>query len=196
MSLTNTALRNAKARSKAYKLTDGNGLYCLINQSGKYFRMDYRFQDKRKTFSLGVYPEVSLVGARENATEARKLLNSGIDPSQYKQQLRSTDQNRQENALETVAREWFLKYRQTWAVSHADTVITRLEQNILPWLGNRPIKEITTPELWYRRKVSEGDKGPIEYEFAKRRVVLSKDGVPDALKTPLTCRPYLAPYKD
>jgi len=129
MNLTNTALRNAKARPNAYKLTDGNGLYCLINQAGKYFRLDYRFQGKRKTLSLGVYPEVSLAEAREKATQARKLLKSGIDPSQYKQQLRSTDQNRQENAFETVAREWFLKYRQSWALSHADTVIARLEQN-------------------------------------------------------------------
>ena len=169
MNLTNTALRNAKARPNAYKLTDGNGLYCLINQAGKYFRLDYRFQGKRKTLSLGVYPEVSLAEAREKATQARKLLKSGIDPSQYKQQLRSTDQNRQENAFETVAREWFLKYRQIWAVSHADTVIARLEQNIFPWLGSRPIKEITAPELLaVLRRIEE--RGAIEVTHRTKRI--------------------------
>ena len=64
MSLTDTALRNAKAANKPFKLADEKGLYLLVNKAGKYWRMDYRFTGKRKTLAFGVYPDVSLKDAR------------------------------------------------------------------------------------------------------------------------------------
>ena len=82
MSLTDTAIRNAKPREKQYKLSDERGMYVLIKQVGKYFRLDYRFGGKRKTLALGVYPDVTLKEAREKRDEARKLITDGIDPAQ------------------------------------------------------------------------------------------------------------------
>ncbi len=76
MSLTDTAIRNAKPKVKAYKLADQKGLYLLVNKVGKYFRFDYRFAGKRKTLALGVYPDVKLQEARRRHSEARELLRN------------------------------------------------------------------------------------------------------------------------
>ena len=86
MSLSDTAIKAAKPNAdKAYKLPDEKGMYLLINPNGsKYFRLDYRFNDKRKTLALGVYPETSLKQAREKREAARKLLADGIDPNENK----------------------------------------------------------------------------------------------------------------
>jgi len=74
MPLSEPAVKKAKPTDKPYKLTDGKGLYVLVNAAGKYWRMDYRFMGKRKTLALGVYPDVSLSRAREKHTEARQLI--------------------------------------------------------------------------------------------------------------------------
>ena len=83
--LTATAVKQAKPKSKAYKLWDGGGLYLLVNSQGKYWRYDYRFADKRKTLAIGVYPDISLKAARETHQNAREGLASGIDPNTQKQ---------------------------------------------------------------------------------------------------------------
>ena len=71
MPLTDTAIRNAKPREKQYKLSDEKGMYVLVKKAGKYFRLDYRFGGKRKTFALGVYPDVKLRVARVTRKKAR-----------------------------------------------------------------------------------------------------------------------------
>lgn len=67
MALTNTFVKNIKHSigSAVGKYRDGGGMYLQVNPSGKYWRMDYRFADKRKTLSLGVYPSISLAKARQ-----------------------------------------------------------------------------------------------------------------------------------
>ena len=147
MSLTDTAIRNAKPKDKQYKLSDEKGLYLLVKKAGKYFRLDYRFAGKRKTLAIGVYPDVTLAEAREQRDEARKLIQKGVDPSQHKRDTKNMLQKIAANDFETIAREWFEKKRPAWAERHAYTVIRRLELNIFPWLGNRPIKLIAAPEL-------------------------------------------------
>lgn len=147
MSLRDTVIRNAKPKEKPYKLADEKGLYLLVNQTGKYFRFDYRFQGKRKTLALGVYPDVSLAKARERLNEARKLLEEDIDPGEYRKTIRAMQVERATNSLEAVAREWFVKYKATWTEKHAETIIGRLESNVFPWLGGRPVAEITASEL-------------------------------------------------
>jgi hypothetical protein len=86
--LTDTAVRNAKPKEKPYKLTDGKGLYLLVNQAGKYWRLDYRFSGKRKTLALGVYPDVGLKEARERHDEACKQREAGIDPGEARKAIR------------------------------------------------------------------------------------------------------------
>jgi integrase len=145
--LTNTAIRNAKPKRKPFKLFDERGLYLLVNAVGKYFRFDYRFGGKRKTLALGVYPEVSLADGRDKRDVARKLLANGIDPGAQRKALRASKAHRAANSFEVVAREWYAKFSPNWAASHGDKIIRRLERDIFPWMGARPVAEITAPEL-------------------------------------------------
>jgi integrase len=147
MPLTNTAVRNVKRREKPFKLTDERGLYLLVNEIGKYWRYDYRFASKRKTLALGVYPDVSLAVARERRDEARRQLARDIDPAMARRIHRTTILQRAANSFEAVAREWHQRYKQNWAESTAAGILRRLELDVFPWIGGRPIAEITPPEL-------------------------------------------------
>ena len=85
--LTDLQIRQAKQKENQYKLNDGNGLYLLIHLNGsKYWRMKYRFDDKEKTLSFGVWPEVSLKDAREMLRVARKKIKDGFDPIELKRE--------------------------------------------------------------------------------------------------------------
>lgn len=148
MALTDTSIRNSKPKAKAYKVSDERGLRILINPSGsKLWRFKYSFDGKEKGLSLGAYPEVSLKDARERRDEARKLLANGIDPSANRKAQKAAKVERAANSFEIVTREWFGKQVPTWSAIHADRVIARFQRDIFPWLGGRPIAEITAPEL-------------------------------------------------
>lgn len=147
MSLTDTAIRNAKPGSKPYKLTDGGGLYLLVNNAGKYWRFDYRFVGKRKTLAVGVYPAITLAKARERRDEARKLLAHDTDPSMVKAVQKQTRQHAAANSFEAVAREWHGKKQPGWAPATARRMLRSLENNIFPWIGSKPISEIKPTEL-------------------------------------------------
>ncbi len=147
MPLTDTAIRNAKSRSKQYKLSDDRGMYVLVKKAGKYFRLDYRFAGKRKTLALGVYPDVKLVEAREKRDDAKKLIKNGVDPAQMRKANKAMQVEQTVNSFEAIVREWFVKHSPNWAESHAKKIIRRFELHIFPWLGGRPIVEITPPEL-------------------------------------------------
>ena len=148
MNLTDTAIRNAKPKDKDYKLANEAGMYVLIKKTGNiYFRFDYRFAGKRKTFALGVYPETTLKEARAKRNEARKLLNEGIDPSEVRKAKRHNIYSDTNNSFEAIAQEWFKLNKPKWEEETANTKWRRLERNVFPYLGNRPIKNITTQEL-------------------------------------------------
>jgi integrase len=148
MSLTDTAVRKAKPSEKAIKLFDDRGLYLLISPSGgKWWRLKYRFDGKERKIALGVYPDVSLKDARERRDEARKLLANGIDPSENRKAQKAAHADRAANSLEVIAREWFDKYSETWVVSHRTRIIRLFERDIFPWIGQRPIADITAPEV-------------------------------------------------
>ncbi len=147
MTITDIAIRNAKPREKQYKLSDEKGLYVLIRKSGKYFRFDYRYAGKRKILAIGVYPDVTLAVAGKKRDDVRALLQDGIDPSQQKKENKIRLREQAVNNFEAVAQEWFKKTRHIWTEKHATTIIRRLELNVFPWLGKRPVKSITPPEL-------------------------------------------------
>lgn len=149
MPLTETACKNAKPKEDGSpaKYADEKGMYLLVNKTGKYWRMDYRFNGKRKTLALGVYPETTLKQCREKRDEARRLLSEGIDPSELRKVTKATGKLNAESSFEAIAREWFAKHLPTWTEGHSSRIIRRLERDIFPWLGNRPIAEITAPEL-------------------------------------------------
>ncbi|HEU5047472.1 MAG TPA: integrase arm-type DNA-binding domain-containing protein [Rickettsiales bacterium] len=148
MKLTATAINNTKAKDKALKLFDGGGLFLLVKPAGgKWWRLKYRFGGKEKLLSLGTYPEVSLKEARERREEARKLLANGVDPSDNRKAVKATQVELAANTFEVIAREWWAKFSEGWTPGHADKVIRRLERCIFPWLGNKPIREITPSVL-------------------------------------------------
>jgi integrase len=148
MALTDTAIRNAKPTDKPYPLRDEKSLYLIINTTGsKWWRLDYRFGGKRKTLSMGVYPEVSLKNAREKRDEARRLIADGTDPGENRKIQKAARHDRAENSFEVVAREWFSKFSPNWAASHSDKIIRRLERDVFPWLGGSQIAEIKAVDL-------------------------------------------------
>jgi integrase len=148
MPLTDVKIRQAKPGPKAIKLSDERGLYLEVAPSGgKWWRLKYRFGGKEKRLSLGVYPDVGLKEARERRDEARKLLAEGIDPSLHRKAIRQAREDEAENTFEVVAREWHAKNAHTWVVEHRDGLLRRLDRDIFPWIGKRPIADITPPEL-------------------------------------------------
>ncbi|MCA8493560.1 tyrosine-type recombinase/integrase [Burkholderia arboris] len=148
MALTDVTIKNAKPREKPIRLFDGGGLYLEIAPAGgKWWRLKYRFGGKEKRISLGVYPDVSLKDARERRDAARKQLAHGVDPGDAKKARKAASEERATNSFELVAREWFARYAPGWASSHADKIIQRLERDLFPWIGGRPVAEITAPEL-------------------------------------------------
>lgn len=148
MSLNDPAIRNAKPTEKPVRLYDGGGLYLEVSPSGgKWWRLKYRFASKEKRISLGVYPDVSLKKARDKRDDARKLLADGIDPGEHAKATRAAGADRAANSFEVVAREWFAKFEPKWAATHSSKIIRRLECDIFPWLGARPIADITAPDV-------------------------------------------------
>jgi integrase len=148
MPLSNTAILNAKPTDKPYALTDERGLSILIQPTGgKWWRFRYRFEGKAKMLSFGVYPDVGLKDARERRDAARKLLADGVDPGEHRKAAKAVKVERAANSFEVIGREWFEKNRETWAPSHADKIIKRLENDVFPWLGGKAIAEITAPDV-------------------------------------------------
>jgi len=148
MPLTDTAIKNAKPGAKPIKLSDEKGLFLLLSPAGgKWWRLKYRFGGKEKLLSMGTYPEVSLKDARQRRDDARKLLADSIDPGANRKAMKATKTERAANSFEVIAREWFARKSPGWAKSNADKIIKRLENDAFPWMGERPIAEITPPEL-------------------------------------------------
>ena len=145
--LTDIAVRNAKPSEKPFKISDSGGLYLLVNSTGKYWRMNYRFAGKQKTLALGVYPKVSLVEARKKRDEAKEHLAKDIDPAITKAIRKQAMLHASENTFKAVALEWYAKTSKSWAESTANNIKRYLEKDIFPWLGNCTIKDVTAPDL-------------------------------------------------
>lgn len=112
MPLTDTAVRNAKPRSTAYKIFDGGGMYLLVTSGGGcYWRLDYRFAGKRRTLALGVYPAVTLAKARASRERARELLAKDTDPSTTNKASKRAAQMGGQSTFRAVALEWLNKQR-------------------------------------------------------------------------------------
>ncbi len=161
MPLTDTTVKSAKPKSKQYRLTDGAGMYLLIKPSGKkYWRLDYSIHGRRKTYAIGIYPQVSLKNARDKRTEAKDLVAEGIDPVLHRQEKKHKSSVAAGNTFGGIAEDWFSRQEQ-WTEGHRRTVRSRLNQDILPWLKKRPINEISAPEVLRVLRRVEG-RGAIE----------------------------------
>ena len=148
MTLTDTAIRKAKPGPEPIKLRDGKGLYLLISPTGsKLWRWKYRVDGKEKLMTLGAYPDVSLAQARDAMGAARKLLASGSDPMAQRKAEKVARQLSAENSFAAVARLWWEHWQSARSDRHAQYVIRRLEADIFPVIGPRPIDAIDAPEL-------------------------------------------------
>lgn len=164
MPLSEAACRSAKGKDRPYKITDGEGLHLLVQPNGsRLWRMAYRFDGKQKTLAFGKYPYVSLADARQKRTEAKTLLAVGKDPALPVKAVET---------FESVARRWLAQESKEWAESHASRIISRVERDALPIIGDKPIDRIEPPEIVAMlRRVEE--RGAIDVAKRLRQAVSS-----------------------
>lgn len=171
MSLTETAIKSAKPAAKPYKLFDGEGLYIeVVPAGGKWWRLKYRLAGKEKRLSLGVYPEVTLLQARKARDDARRLLASGVDPSQQRRRDKLAESMAAGNTFREVAGVWHASWARTRTPKHAAQVWRRLEVDVLPKIGNMPIATIKAPEIVALAKAVER-RGA--HDLARRAIQIS-----------------------
>lgn len=149
--LTDAAIRNAKPQAKAYKLSDGLGLYVeILPAGGKSWRFKYRFAGQEKRLVFGLWPDVSLKQARQRRDEARALVADGVDPGEKRKQAKAEAEAQAEeetNTFELVAREWHTAQVRTWSEGHAVKVLSTMEQHLFPVFGAEPISLLRAPAI-------------------------------------------------
>jgi integrase len=156
VALTDTEIKKTKARERAYSMGDGGGLYLWVTPAGgKLWRWSYRFERKEKLMSLGKYPDVSLAQARERHSEARRLFASDVDPMAQRKAAKTAERAEVENAFQNIASQWLEHWQDGKSPRHVEYVKRRMEADILPCLGMRPVSEIEAPELVAMTKAIE-----------------------------------------
>ncbi|EEC0688484.1 tyrosine-type recombinase/integrase [Salmonella enterica subsp. enterica] len=143
MKLTARQISTAKPTEKPFKLSDGGGLYLLVNPNGsRYWRMKYRYAGKEKLLSIGVYPDVTLAEARDKRIEAKRILATGDDPSEVKQAAREAKSLAVNNSFELLALEWHDHKKSSWSSGYADDILEYLRKDIFPYIGKKAITDI------------------------------------------------------
>ncbi len=146
--LTDTAIRKAKASDKPYKLTDEKGLQLVVQPTGsKLWQLRYRHEGRERTASLGSYPAVSLTDARDKRDELRKVIAKGADPIEVKRAQLAQREQARTHTFEAVARQWHAHWRTGKNPRHAGYVIARLQADVFPAIGARPVAEVQAPDL-------------------------------------------------
>ncbi|UVK46834.1 tyrosine-type recombinase/integrase [Mesorhizobium sp. AR07] len=164
MALTDTACRNAKPAEKDYKLSDSGRLYLFVKTTGsKLWRMNYSFEGKQKTLSIGVYPGVTLLAARTTRDEAKATLAAGKDP--MRDHIVADDRK-----FRTVAKAWFNGRASGWVSSYSDRIWSRIEDDVLPAIGDKDVAEIEPSEVLALLRTIE-DRGALEMAKRVRQTV-------------------------
>lgn len=155
--LSDKSIQAAKPSDKQKKMSDGDGLVLVVRTTGaKLWQLRYRFGGKEKTLSIGQYPLISLSEARSRAFVARQSIHHGVDPIAEKQAAKTAiieqevkQKHDEATEFEVVGREWFEKFSKSnnWEENHASKIMGRLEKDIFPYLGKRPIGNISAAEL-------------------------------------------------
>lgn len=169
--LTDSKIKAVKPEGKAYKLTDSGGLYLHVQPNGaKYWRCKYRFLGKEKLLSFGVYPSVSLSVARAERDQAKIQIKQNVDSALVRQQQKDKRYESAANSFGAIAKEWIIKHGSTLASETAKRKQATLDNDILPYLGKRPISELETFELvgCLNRIV---DRGSIETAHKARNII-------------------------
>ena len=160
--LTDMAVRQAKPKTKDYKLSDSEGLYLFVSKAGlRSWRLKYRFAGKERRLVLGRYPDMGLKEARDRKADARRLLSDGRDPGIEAAKAKVERAVAATNTFEALARGWYDLQKDRWTPIHSQDVIGSLEKEVFPWVGKLPISEIDEPMvLSVLRKIEK--RGAIE----------------------------------
>ncbi len=146
MPLSDIAIRNAKSKDKPYKLYDANGLFLLVTPSGgKWWRLKYRLNGKEKLLSLGTYPVIGLKEARIKRDETRQLIAQGVNPGERRREAKAVIaamEKEKKTTFSAVAREWFAKKRAAWTDGHQKKILSRLENQLFPYIGERQFSSL------------------------------------------------------
>ena len=153
-------IRNPNPTDRIIRLSNGDGLHLLIKPNGaKWWRFDYSINGRRKTLSLGVYPDTGLAAARARADSSRQLVAVGTDPSDARKANKETIAKASEagrriadglpaiDSFSEVLQEWLAKKQQSWAASQYDKINRRMNRDVLPWLGDKPIAAIKAMDV-------------------------------------------------
>ncbi len=121
----------------------------MVTPTGsKLWKLKYRFEGIEKKLSFGSFPEISLADARTERDKARKQIKTDkIDPGILKNSIKRSKKLASESSFEAIAREWHAKFTPKWTKGHGERILIRLEQDIFPWIGKRPLSEVTAPEI-------------------------------------------------
>jgi integrase len=166
--LSEVSIRSAKPKDKAYTLRDGKGLLLKVEPSGrKWWKLRVTFAKKENSFSLGDYPDLTLAKARQKALEIRQQVKDGVDPGMARKAAKAT--HGEDNSFEAIAREWVEKFSPSWAESHSKKLIGRLTLHVFPWIGRRPINDISSLELLTVLRRIES-KGQLETAHRVRQI--------------------------
>lgn len=170
MPLTATEVKQAKPQEKPYKLADGGGLHLLVKPNGsRYWRYKYRYAGKEKVLSLGVYPEVSLKAARQKHQNARDQLAQGTDPSAVRKVEKLSRHLAAAESFEAISQEWQQVRQADKAQATRDRGCSIIANYLTPWIGNRPIADITAQELLAVLKRAEST-GTIDSAHRARQI--------------------------
>jgi integrase len=146
MPLTDLKIKSAKPKDRPYKLSDSQGLYLLVHPNGgKYWRWKYSFQGKEKLFSIGVYPQIGLGTARENAQKARLLRREGIDPTKERVERKAKNEAAEASTFRRMAEEWLADG--TWVPAYKKRIEGSLRLHLFPYIGDMTVSSITTADL-------------------------------------------------
>ncbi len=150
MPLNDRQIKAAKPADtgKKIKLFDGNSLYLEVTPAGgKIFRMRYRIDGKDKDFTIGKYPAVSLVEARQAAENARRMIAQGQDPTKAKQEAKAARQAALLNTFEHLAKQWHKDNLPRWKEHHAERIMRYLKNDVFPVIGEIPVDEIKVTHI-------------------------------------------------
>lgn len=148
MKLTARQVDTSRPKDKPYKLSDGGGLYLLVNPNGsRYWRLKYRIAGKEKLLALGVYPDITLAEARQKRADAKKVLAAGGDPGQEKQEEKQAKEQAVANSFERLAMEWHAHKSTSWSEGYAEHLLMYLKKDIFPFIGQKAITDIGQVEM-------------------------------------------------
>ncbi|HBR5525282.1 MULTISPECIES: tyrosine-type recombinase/integrase [Klebsiella] len=148
MKLTARQVDTSRPKDKPYKLSDGGGLYLLVNPNGsRYWRLKYRIAGKEKLLALGVYPDITLAEARQKRADAKKVLAAGGDPGQEKQEEKQAKEQAVANSFERLAMEWHAHKSTSWSEGYAEHLLMYLKKDIFPFIGQKAITDISQVEM-------------------------------------------------